>query len=165
MGVSYIKEVSQYIERHAREGQVFVVSHRWEGVASGSSVDFIFQNPTGSGKELNLVILEIFGTDQAWIDMFADSTIDTAGTSLTPVNKYLGHSGTSVAHVEIDGSYTTGTQIHATVLSGGSGWFASGGGSELGVGGIIGEGHLLHVRLTNKSSNANDLSIRVVWWE
>lgn len=165
MAIDYVQETSTVVERFARRGRLFVVSKRWEGVASGASVDFIISNPSNSGRELCLLMLQIMGTDQGWIDMYADSEGLGSGTTLTPVNKFIGHSETSVAHIEVDGTYTPGTQIHATVLPGGSGIFATGGGAELGVGGIIGEGHNLHVRLTNKSSSASDLSIRVVWWE
>jgi len=165
VAIDFVQETSTVVERFARQGKLFVVSKRWAGVASGSSVDFVINNPADSGRDLYLLTIQITGTDQAWIDMFVDSQGLGSGMALSPANKYIGHSMTAKAVIEVDGSYTPGTKVHETVLPGGSGRFATGGSAELGVGGIIPPGHNLHVRLTNKSANANDLSIRVVWWE
>lgn len=165
MAIDYVQETSTVVERFARQGRLFVVSKRWTGLSTDDYADLIISNPSNSGRELYILTIETKAYGQAWVDMWEDSSGLGSGTALDVANKYIGSSETSVAQVEVDGTYTVGTKVHETVIPGGSGIFAIGGSSELGIGGIIGQGHNLHIRVTNKDSFESDVSIRIVWWE
>ena len=146
-------------------GQAFSVSHRFEGVSSGASVDLLFSNPSGSGRKVYIVMVEVVSFAQAWIDIYRGNTIMASGTALTPLNLNLESSNSSVADVEYGGSYGLGTLALNTVCPGGSKIRAVGGTVEIGETVVIPEGYNILVRVTNKSASATDISIRIIWWE
>jgi len=147
------------------EGYGFSVSHRFEGVASGASVDLYFENPSGSKRQVFIVVVEIVSLAQAYIDIYRGNTVTAPGTALTPVNLNFEKNIPSVVNVEYGGTYTTGTLTLNTVCPGGSKKEAVGGNAEVGETVIIPEGFNFLVRVTNQSASATDLSIRILWWE
>ena len=147
------------------EGYGFSVSRRFEGVASDASIDLYFENPSGSGRHVFLVSVEIVSLAQAWIDIYRGNTVTAHGTALTPVNLNFEKDIPSVANVEYGGTYTTGTLTLNTVCPGGSKKEAVGGKAEVGETAIIPPNFNFLIRVTNKSASATDLSIRILWWE
>jgi hypothetical protein len=147
------------------EGYGFAVSHRFESVASDAAVNLYFENPSGSGREIFIVVIDIISFAQAWIDVYRGNTVSVHGTSITPVNLNFVSERGSVAKAEYGGTYVVGTRVHSTVCPGGSRVQATGGVAEVGETVIIPEGFNFLVRVTNKSAAATDLSIRIVWWE
>ena len=147
------------------EGYGFSISHRFESVGSGSSVDLYFENPSGSGRNIFIVVVEVVTLAQLWVDIYRGNSVSSSGTSLTPVNLNMGSSITSVANVEYGGTYTLGTLTLNTVCPGGSRNRAVGGAIEIGETVEIPENFNFLVRATNKSASSTDLSIRIIWWE
>jgi len=147
------------------EGYAFSVSHRFEGVGAGASVDLYFGNPAGSGRKVFIVAVEVVSLAQAYIDIYRGNTVTAAGTALTPVNLNFEKNISSVANVEYGGTYGLGTLTLNTVCPGGSKKEAVGGNADVGETVVAPEGFNFLVRVTNKSASDTDLSIRVLWWE
>jgi hypothetical protein len=146
------------------EGYGFSISNRFENVASDASVNIYFENPAGSGREVFIIVIDVISFAQAWIDVYRDVT-PSGGTAITPVNLNFGSAITSVATVKYGVTYSGGTLVHSTVCPGGSKVQATGGAAEVGETVVIPEGFNFLVKVTNKSTGATDLSIRIVWWE
>jgi hypothetical protein len=147
------------------DGYGFSVSHRFESIVTDSIAEVYFENPAGSSRDIYIVIVEVISTGQGWCDVFRDNTVTAAGTAMTPINLNLGSSVTSIVSTEYGGTYTAGTQVHNTVVPGGSAIRAIGGATEIGESVIIPENNNILVRVTNKSTSAEDISIRIIWWE
>jgi len=147
------------------QGKVFVVSHRFGAVSSASSVYMYLENPSNSGKNIYLVAIEVISTGQFWVDIYVDNTVSSAGTTITPVNLNLESTNSSVAYVEYGGTYSLGTQIHQTVAPGGSGIRAIGSVVNVSEAMIMPPGKNIVIVATNQSASAEDMSIRIVWWE
>ena len=147
------------------EGYGFGVSRRFEGVGADAYVDLYFENPSGSGREVFIIVIEVVSFAQAYVDIYKDNTKTAAGTPLTPVNLNFEKSVNSVVNVEYGGSYTLGSLVSNTVCPGGSRIRATGGATEVGECIIIPPDFNFLVRVTNKSASATDLSIRIIWWE
>jgi len=147
------------------EGYGFAVSHRFEGVADGSSVDLYFENPSDSGRTVYLITVEVGSFGQAYIDVYRSNTVTASGTTLTPVNLNFASSNSSVVKVEYGGTYTTGTLTLNTICPGGKRSRAVGALADIGECAVMPEGFNFLVKVTNKSGTATDISIRIVWWE
>jgi len=147
------------------QGYGFSISHRFEGVADGSSIDVYFENPSGSGREVFLIAIEIITFGQCYVDIYRGNSVNVAGTSITPMNLNFKSAISSIANVEYGGTYTLGTLTLQTVCPGGAKVRAIGGATEVGETAVIPENFNFLVRVTNQSGAATDLSIRVLWWE
>ena len=156
---------SSTLQRRIKEGHAFSVSHRFEGVASDANADLFFENPSDSGKTVNIVIVEVVSLAQAHVDIYRGNTVTTPGTPLIPVNLNLGSPTTSVVNAEYGGAYALGELAVNTVCPGGSHVRAIGAATEVGETVVVPEGENFLVRATNKSASATDLSIRILWWE
>jgi len=155
---------TQY-QRKAIEDKAFFVARLWSNVASGSTADICIENPSNSGKTIHLMTVKMNTTDQAWIRYVLDPTL-SGGTELTPVPFKVGAAVTSVARVIVDVSgYSGGTEAGAEVIPGGSGRKAVGGLDDGLVAFVIPPGHRVLFEVVNKSSNANQISVRMDWWE
>jgi len=149
----------------AAADKAFFVSRLWDSIASGATADLCIENPSGSGRTIHIMVAKISTTDQAWVRYIIDPTLN-GGTQLTPVPFKVGSSATSVANVIVDvDSYTGGTEVGTEVIPGGSGNKAVGGMDEGLVAFVIPEGHKVLFEVVNKSSNANQVSMRIDWWE
>jgi len=147
------------------QGYGFSISHRFEDVAADASVNLYLGNPSGSGRKVYIITIDVIALAQCYVDIYRDNSITASGTSITPVNLNFEKTVLSVVNAEYGGTYTTGTLVHSTVVPGGSRIRAIGGVSEVGESVIISGGYDFIVKVTNKSASATDLSIRVVWWE
>lgn len=149
----------------AAEDRAFFVSRLWEHVSSGATADLCIENPPNSDKTIHIMVAKMSTTDQAWVRYIIDPTLSD-GTEITPVPFKVGSSATSVARVITDvSSYTGGTEVGAEVIPGGSGNKAVGGSDEGLVAFVIPPGHRVLFEVVNKSSNANQISMRIDWWE
>lgn len=148
-------------------GQVFSVSHRFEGVSSNSAVEVYASNPEGSGVKVHVIAIECVSMGQAWIDVYSGVTVISNGTELVPRNRNYGSNKQSVCHVEYGGSYdiTAARLDHSTVLPGGSRSKVVGDLAEVGEQVTVPPGNNLLVRMTNKAGTTVDMSIRMLWWE
>jgi len=147
------------------EGYAFSASRRFEGVGSGVAVDVFFENPSGSGKKANIVIIEVVSMAQAHVDIYRGNGVASPGTAITPVNLNLGSTNTSVVNVRYGGTYMLGDLALSTVCPGGSRLRAVGGAVEVGETVLVPEDRNLLVRVTNASASDTDLSVRIIWWE
>jgi len=147
------------------EGKGFSISHRFEAVASDAPADLFFENPSGSKKDVYIIVVGVVSFAQLWVDIYRDNVVASSGTPLTPINLNFESSVSSVVSAEYGGTYTPGNLVHSTVAPGGSHIRAIGGAVEVGESVVMPEGFNFLIRVTNKSAGSTDLSIRVIWWE
>jgi len=147
--------------------KVFKIGKRFT-ITPGGTAEVVIQNPANSGKTLRILSIVVLGGAEGTVDIYLNSTIQTNGTTITPAPAVVGSSDPPIARVEYGGTYV----INAVnpiktedVIPGGSGNFAVGGQSEGGLGGILPEGELLHIVVTNTSSRDAIYAIRILWWE
>ena len=153
---------TQY-QRKAIEDKAFFVARLWNNVEN--TADICIENPSDSGKTVHIMTVKMSTTDQAWIRYVLDPTL-SGGTELTPMPFKVGAAATSVARVIVDvSSYSGGTEAGAEVIPGGSGNKAVGGMDDGLVAFVIPPGHRVLFEVVNKSSNANQISVRIDWWE
>lgn len=146
------------------QGYGFSVGHRFESVASDAAVNLYFSNPAASGMHVFIITIDVASLAQAWMDVYR-AVAPSGGTAITPVNLNFSSANTSVVVAKYGVTYTGGTLVHSSVCPGGSKVQAVGGVAEIGETVVIPPGYDLLVKVTNKSTGATDLSIRIVWWE
>jgi len=147
------------------QGKAFEVSVRKENIATDEYADLYFENPSNSGKIVYIDAIEVSTFGQVHIDIYANSTV-TGGTSVTPNNLNMKSSNSSVANVLFDPAVvSTGTAVRKVAAPGGYGVRAIGALSEVGEERIIPPSYNILVRVINKSSFAQDVSISVMWRE
>lgn len=144
-------------------------------IASAGSQDFLFANPSGSGKTLKVRLLNVFGGAEGQVDIYAGSYGETGsenivrtsvGTSIDILHKKVGGTTTSQAIFEYGGTYTLNTTSHTEgLIPGGSGNFATGGSATQGLAGEILEGYAILIRVTNTSASTANYGVRIEWWE
>jgi len=147
------------------DGYAFSASRRIEGLPNGSFEDTWFENPPGSGREINIVAIEVAGFGRGWIDIYRSNTKVAPGTKIEPINLNMGSGIEAVGFPEYGGQYTPGKLAHSTILPGGTKVNAIGALAEVGERLKIPPGYNILVRITNKSGTTNDFSIRFLWWE
>ena len=157
---------NQRFLRKISDGYGFAISKRVT-IANGNYIDVYLENPSGSNKNIYVLIIECSSLGAGWIDVYKNVTITTSGTSITPNNLNFSSTNTSIVNIEYNGTYdlTGGTLTHETVLPGGSKVRAIGSVAEVGESIIMSSGDNILVRLTNKSGAETDMSIRIIWWE
>jgi len=149
----------------AYEGYGFAASRSFKGVSSGSSVDILFHNPSGSGRIVNVVLVDVTGLAELYVEIYVGNTITSPGTEVTPLNLRPSTGISSVGKIYYGGTYTLGSMIYDMVCPGGSKQFAIGGALSLGEAVIMDEGVNFVMRITNASASSTDFSARAVWWE
>jgi len=147
------------------QGIAFGASHRFENISSDSSIYVYIENPSDSGKKINISLLEITTTDQAHADIYINNTKTASGTSIPKINYNTESTNISVLTLEYDGTYTPGDKIYSSVIPGGSAKYAVGGAVSIGEAFIIKEDFNMIIQVINKSTNAADISIHGIWWE
>jgi len=147
------------------EGKGFTVSRRFTGVASKASVDFYFENPSGSEVDVFMIAMEITALASCHIDIYRNNTVTATGTSVTPVNLNFSSAKASVVQAEYGGTYTLGNLVKQTICPGGSKKEAIGGLASVGENVVIPPGNNFLVRITNISDAATDISVEILWWE
>ena len=153
------------MEDRIEQGRAFSASKRFDSVADGSIIQVVFSNPTGSGKVVYIVAIEIIATGQGAIDIYRDVSIDSHGTEIPIMNLDLGSNNPSVCEVEYGGTYSDGELAHQTVVHGGIRSNAVGSFAEVGERVKIPEGHNIMVQFENRAGTDADVSIRFLWWE
>lgn len=146
-------------------GYAFSASHRFEGVPSDESRDVFFENPSTSGRDVNIIAIEVALLGQAWIDIYRDNTRIAGGTRIPVFNLNLGSGIEPKAIPEYGGQYTPGVLAHSTVAPGGRLVRVLGSVVEVGERVKVPPGYNLLVRVTNKAGVTTDFSVRLLWWE
>ena len=157
--------IAPRMEDRIEQGRAFSASKRFDSVADGSIIQVVFSNPTGSGKVVYIVAIEIIATGQGAIDIYRDVSIDAHGTDIPIMNLDLGSDNLPVCEIEYGGTYSDGTLAHQTVVHGGTKINAVGSLSEVGEKVKIPEGHNIMVQFENRAGVDVDVSIRFLWWE
>jgi len=152
-------------EKKIEEGYAFSSSERFASVANGSTVEMVFQNPSGSGRDVNIIAVEIIPFGRGHIDIYENSKITDEGSQAQIFNLNMGSSNSSVCKVLYNGTYSGGDLKHKTVAYGGRSVRAIGSLSEVGEKVKITEGKNIRVVFTNKAGVDIDVSMRFLWWE
>jgi len=146
-------------------GYAFSASHRFESVASDETRDVWFENPDGSGREVNIVAVEVALLGQAWIDIYRDNVKIASGIPIPTMNLNLGSPNEAVALPEYGGQYQAGKLAHSTVAPGGRLVRILGSVVEVGERLKMPPGYNILIRVTNKAGTTVDFSVRLIWWE
>ena len=147
------------------QGKGFSVSKRFTGIVADGTVDIYFENPSNSDKTVRMVVIFVKTFAKAWVDIYRANSVTSAGTQMSPVNLNFGSSNSSVVVIYQGGTYNLGPNVHETVIPGGSHPRAIGDAAEVGETVVIPPGHNFVIRTTNKDSQAQDISVRFLWWE
>jgi len=147
------------------QGYGFAACKRFESVASGSSIEMLFLNPAGSGRDAYVALVEIIGLAQLYADIYINNEIASSGTEISCMNLNTNSIVEPAAKIYYGGTYTLGKLIYNVVVPGGSHIRAVGGATDIGESVIIGEGKNFILKVTNASASATDFSARVLWWE
>ena len=158
--------VGQRQLRKAWDGYKFTASHRFEGVAADDGVNVLLAVPGGAGRNVFFLAFEVSSYAQAHIDLYFDVEY-SGGTELAVLNLRRSLQGVvnPVAEALHTVAFTPSTHHLPLVHQGGTKQFAAGGLSEVGGAAILGPGCNVVIAVVNKSTAAQDLSIRMVWWE
>ncbi len=153
-------------QKRILDGDGFSISHRFESIAAGSSINVLIANPSGSGKQIYLIQVNVISLAQAWVNVYLNASY-TGGTDLTPYNLNTCSSKTSSStlkyNVTISGSPTP---YKTSVCPGGTSVRAVGDAVEVGETMILGEGCSLIFEVINKdTTQSTDFSIGIIWWE
>lgn len=95
------------LDLHILLGRGYIYSNR-RTFANDATASILLDNPSDSGTDAQ--VYAIFrGEGQADIDLTMDVTVDSAGTSIDPINLHTGSNGTMSITGERDGNYSGGT--------------------------------------------------------
>lgn len=167
MGKEYFKLNRNVIDYPLREGDGYIVSHRFSDVGNGTTVALFVDNPSGSGKSIVATQIAVVGNGQADFDVSEDVIEDTQGTTIEIHNRQIGNNKTSVATVTHGGSYSgkdTNEFLQSIIIGGGAGEQRFGGASGSGVLELLPGSNIL-VELTNGSGGTEDYAITTRWTE
>jgi len=154
-----------------KEGIAYVVADVFE-LNSNSSVYILFANP--SSKDANIKLLKSTGGAEGIIEIhigrYETHIIRSSpGTPMKIIPKRSNSNIPSGMLVEYDTSgsaFTLNTSNRTrSLIPGGSGNFATGGGSTVGLAGIIASGYAMLIKITNVSDKTAYYDIRIEWWE
>jgi len=159
------RRVYQVFLSKIEAGYGFVVSHRFEGISSGSVIEIFAENPSDSGRVVYVIAAEVVSSGYAYIDIYRNNTLVSSGTQLTPANLNFASAITSPCIINYGGTYTAGMLVHSTLNVGGSKNFAVGGLAEVGESVVIPPGGNILLRVTNKADTTADISVRFLWFE
>jgi len=155
------------LKKKVEEGIAYTCSDIKKSLASGSSVGFLLQNPSGSGKEVHVVVVEVVGKAEGDIEVYLGVTVTASGTSIPITNMNRNYPDNSVCSAEFDGTYDTSgaTRLHRKALPGGSGIRAIGSATELGEEVVLPEGDNILILIYNTSDKSSDYSCEFTWYE
>lgn len=156
---------SQY-QIKAQEDKSFFITHFYNGLASGSSTNLYVVNPADSGKTMYIMTTKINSTDQGLVHYKENVQGVSGGTQKTPTTVDRSSTAQSVIQVTADITYSSADEIcDPEVVPGGSGKYATGGSDDGYITFILKPGKDLLIEVDNTSSNSNNISIRLNWWE
>jgi len=148
-----------------RQGRVFSVSRRYEGVSNGDTIYMMFENPGDSGVVAYVAAVEVIPDGKSYVDAYRDFEVSAAGEEQSPVNERLSSSNMAKCKVYYGGSYSVGAKAHETIAYGGRKNNAIGSLVEIGESVVIDPGYRVLFAITNKSGTTIDISIRIIWCE
>jgi len=163
-------KVSGIWDYMVKQGKAFEAGETFS-ISSGGSVQILFANPANSGKTIKIRLIVATGKAEGRIERYVgtygtDISVSANGTAITPINKKPDSTITSVAILEYGGTYVNNaTKVIRGVIPGGSGFFAQGGQSAIGLAGVLPQGYAYLINIYNDSTSTTDFSILLEWWE
>ncbi|MEM0460115.1 MAG: hypothetical protein QXZ31_09640 [Thermofilaceae archaeon] len=145
----------------------FASAKRFANVASGSSVEVLFLNPSTSNRRAVIAVIEVAATGVAAVDVYRNAAVTSPGTQAPRLNLNLSSTAASSANLYYGGSYSYSDEIKVleTLTPGGTAVRILGSAGEAGERVIIPPNSNLLIKLTNLSNTSADYSIKAVWWE
>lgn len=141
--------------RLAREGEGFMASHRFEDVADSGTVRLFFDNVSGPADVFNLFLTP--GGD-ARLTVKKNVSVDSSGSAATQANKRSNVSDTGGVDVLFGGSYSGGSVVLESFLSGGEKKTSAGAAAGI-PSFVVDEGDNFLIEVTNVSGGINDFSV------
>jgi len=144
------------------DGDAYLAGQRIEGVGSGSSAYFEFENPSGSGVYANIIMISLSGTGNGRVNMYPKNryTVTASGTNAEILNLNPASGKTAKCKFRYGGSYTLGTPVIRQVLPGGSRIRAVGATVMTDLNMRIPENYSLLMEIVNQSASAEDFRLR-----
>ena len=148
------------------EGYKFTAGHKFESVANGATVNVLLHVPDDAERMIFFLAFEVSSDAKANIDLYFDVEF-SGGTNLKIINLRRKMEGVidPVAVALHSVTYTPSEYHLGAVHTGGVRQFATGGLSELSGAAILDPGYNVLIAVTNNSGSAQDISLRLVWWE
>jgi len=148
-------------------GDAYLAGQRIDDVASGNSAYFEFENPSGSGVYMNIIMISLTGTGNGRVNMYPKNrySVTSSGTEAEALNLNPASGKTAKCKFRYGGSYTLSTPVIRQVLPGGSRVRAVGATIITDLNIRIPENYSLLAEIVNQSASAEDFSAKVIWWE
>jgi len=148
-------------------GYAYIASHRFEDVSSGSSVQVALVNED-TGRNVNIVTLDVVSTGRLRVDLYHGGEIITNGSLFNVFSLNTTTNVESILKIYHSGSYDlSGADLIAQDIVPGGGKRNTVG-SEITIGRSIkfsDVGTPLILDIVNKSTASEDIAVKVVWWE
>jgi len=161
-------ENKSYTDSLLFSGRDFSSGELFTGVASGSSVTFYIENPSGSGKTFFIDPQVVRSEAKSYVNKWfnPDSVSGGSSPSTGIINKNSSSDISSEANVLVNlSSFTGGSeQFSSNLVGANAGGIRAGGGVE-GPANILKPGDSLLLEITNESAGNEDISLDVDWVE
>ncbi len=146
-------------------GNAFSSSCIVEGVSNGGLAEALFENPSNSGVEATVIVIEVSSFGRGHIKIYRNPTIADQGTSNPILNLNLGSTNSPQCLCHHTPSWSGGTIAHQTILPGGTKSRALGELAEVGESVFLPPGNSLIIQFINKAGTSVDVSFRTIWFE
>lgn len=144
----------------------YIVTKRFTGISQDATSSVLLSNPSNSGLITHIENATVSTGGLSDIDLTTNVTVDSAGTSITPQQSFIGSSTTSSINAEHSGTYTGGTLYSEIIIPGSSAGAASTGGtSTIATDTNIDENNNLLIEVTNRSTGSIRISIAIIYRE
>jgi hypothetical protein len=143
------------------QGFAFMASQSFTSVASGSSVNIYLQNGSTTSRTVYLVGAEVVSTGEALVSAYSGIT-PSGGTTLSAVSLNPGSGILSLATLTYNITFSGGNALLSTIVPPNTKQMVFGGATESYM---ISQGGDFLISVSNSSSSASDIAIRLIWYE
>lgn len=153
------------VERAINNDEGFMGSTVVTGVSDGNSLNVVLENPSGSGLTLYIKKFNIQAGGEVSVNVYKNSTIDSAGSSVTTSTLSIGSGATTSMNTDTGGGYSTGTLVDEGRNAGGNRPQTRVGTSSDRPSAKVLPDNNIHIVVTNNSGGTTFLAVRFEWVE
>lgn len=155
-------EVIAFEHGQVHRGRMWHLSYRIESLANNASLDIVLS----VGAQRAHTVIQAHGGADAWSILYEGPTLSAAGTALTIHNMKRGTAGIpALAATHTPTVTTTGIELDAVLLPGGSGSGSQGAGVRREVEWVLAANTVYLLRHTNIGGNSQPASVAVEFYE
>lgn len=152
------------VHRELHKGNSYLVSRTKTGIGYTEEYAVYINNPADSGVASEFTNIEFQSEGKTEVNVYEGVTIDTAGTSITPVNNRIGAPNNSATGVQLDPDWSGGT-LRANEISVTSDFFSPGSAKGYSASPALDEDTNILIQLVNISGATTDMDIEMDWIE